>query len=204
MLTQENKKIRVECSQKLLNRYHQEGEQFLLKIVTGDETWVHHYDPEEKRQSMEYRHVTSPQPKKFKVQPSAGKIMLMVFWDGNQIYLTDYLEKGTSVNSARYIESLKKLRRRVCRVQGSTDTILLHHDNARPHTSNATSTALKQLKFEVLQHPPYSPDLAPCDFHFFPDLKRDLKGTYFTSDEEVKEAVKSWLKERPAHISVTV
>jgi hypothetical protein len=54
------------------------------------------------------------------------------------------------------------------------------------------------LKFEVLQHPPYSPDLAPCDFHFFPDLKRDLKGTHFTSDEEVKEAVKSWIKERPA------
>jgi len=79
MLTQENKKIQVECSQKLLNRYHQEGEQFLLKIVTGDETWVHHYDPEEKRQSMVNRHVTSPQPKKFKVQPSAGKIMLTVF-----------------------------------------------------------------------------------------------------------------------------
>jgi hypothetical protein len=54
------------------------------------------------------------------------------------------------------------------------------------------------LKFEVLQHPPYSPDLAPCDFHFFPDLKRDFKGTHFTSDEEVKEAVKSWIKKRPA------
>ncbi|KAL4105171.1 hypothetical protein QTP88_020443 [Uroleucon formosanum] len=193
----ENKKIRVECSQKLLNRYHQ-GEQFLLKIVTSDETGVHHYDPEEKRQSMEYRNFTSPQPKKFKDQPSAGKIMLTVFWDGNQVYLTDYFEKGTSVNSAQYIESLKKLRRPVCRIRGSTDTILLHHDNARPHTLNATSTALKQWKFEVLQHPPYSPDLAPCDFHFFPDLKRDLKGTHFTSDEEVKEAVKSWIKERPA------
>jgi len=32
------------------------------------------------------------------------------------------------------------------------------------------------LKFEVLSHPPYSPDLAPSDFHFFPHFKRDLKG----------------------------
>jgi histone-lysine N-methyltransferase SETMAR len=38
--------------------------------------------------------------------------------------------------------------------------------------------ALKMLKFEVLSHPPYSPDLAPTDFHFFPHLKKDLKGTH--------------------------
>ena len=52
------------------------------------------------------------------------------------------------------------------------------------------------LKFEVLSHPPYSPDLAPSDFHFFPHLKRDLKGTHFTSDDEVKQAVTSWIKQR--------
>ena len=51
-------------------------------------------------------------------------------------------------------------------------------------------------KFEVLSHPPYSPDLAPSDFHFFPHLKRDLKGTHFTSDNEVKQAVTSWIKQR--------
>jgi len=45
------------------------------------------------------------------------------------------------------------------------------------------------LKFEVLSHPPYSPDLARSNFHFFPHLKRDLK------DDEVKQAVKSWIKQ---------
>jgi len=48
------------------------------------------------------------------------------------------------------------------------------------------------LKFEVLSHPPYSPDLAPSDFHFFPHLKR----THFTADDEVKQAVTSWIKQR--------
>jgi len=57
-------------------------------------------------------------------------------------------------------------------------------------------SALETLKFEVLSNPPYSPDLAPSDFHFFPHLKRGLKGTHFTSDDEVKQAVMSWIKQR--------
>jgi hypothetical protein len=52
------------------------------------------------------------------------------------------------------------------------------------------------LMFEVLSHPPCSPDLAPSDFHFFPHFKRNLKGTHFTSDDEVKHAVTSWIKQR--------
>jgi len=52
------------------------------------------------------------------------------------------------------------------------------------------------LKFEVFSHLPYSPDLVPSDFDFFPHLKRDLKGTHFTSDDEVKQAMTSWIKQR--------
>jgi len=103
---------------------------------------------------------------------------------------------GNTVNSARYIETIKNLRQRVCRVKRSTSRILLLHDNARLHTARATIDALETLKFEVLSHPPYSPDLAPSDFHFFPHLKRHLKGTHFTSGDEVKQAVTSWIKQR--------
>jgi len=59
----------------------EEGDQFLFNIVTGDESWIHHFDPEEKQLSMQYRHTSSPCPKKFKTMPSAGKILLAVFWD---------------------------------------------------------------------------------------------------------------------------
>jgi transposase len=79
---------------------------------------------------------------------------------------------------------------------------LLLHDNARPHTARATIEALETLKFEVLSYPPYSPDLAPSDFHFSPHLKRDLKGTHFTSDDEVKQAVTSWIKQRTPEIFI--
>jgi hypothetical protein len=53
--------------------------QFLERIVTADETWLHHYEPESKTQSMAWKRLTSPVAKKFKIQPSAGKIMLTLF-----------------------------------------------------------------------------------------------------------------------------
>jgi transposase len=84
----------------------------------------------------------------------------------------------------------------VCEVKGSKSRILLLHDNARQHTARATIDALETLKFEVLSHPPYSPDLSPSDFHFFPHLKRDLQGIHFTSDDELKQTVTSWNTQR--------
>ena len=110
--------------------------------------------------------------------------------------MTEFLEAANTVNSARYTETIKNLRQRVCRVRRSTLPILLLHDNARPHTAHATIDALETLKFEVLSHLSYSRDLAPSDFHFLPHLKWDLKGTHFTSDDERKQAVTPWIKQR--------
>ena len=64
----------------------EEGDQFLFNIVAGDESWIHHFDPEEKRLNMQYRHTSSPRPKKFKTVPSAGKILLTVFWDSQRVH----------------------------------------------------------------------------------------------------------------------
>ena len=102
MLTPEKKQKRVEICEELLKRYREEGDQFLLNIVTGDESWIHHFDPEEKRLSMGYRHTSSPRPKKFKIMPSAGKILLTALWDSQRVYMTEFLEAGKTVNSARY------------------------------------------------------------------------------------------------------
>jgi len=75
--------------------------------------------------------------------------------------------------------------------------VLLHYDNIRPHTAAATVETVQQLGFELLQHPPYSPDLAPSDYHIFGALKEALRSRRFASDEEVKEAVHTWLREQP-------
>ena len=100
MLAQEHKEHRMQIFQDLLNQYESEGDSFLDRIITGDETWCHHYEPESKRQSMEWRHVNSPSKKKFKTLPSAVKVMCTVFWDRKGVILLDFLEPRQTINSA--------------------------------------------------------------------------------------------------------
>jgi len=59
-----------------------------------DETWLYHYDPETKQQSIEWRHSVSPRPKKFRVQKSARKVLASIVWDQDGILLIDYLPRG--------------------------------------------------------------------------------------------------------------
>ena len=63
----------------------------------------------------------------------------------------------------------------------------LLHDNAHPHTASMVRDKLQRLGWKTREHPPYSPDLSPCDFHIFGDLKKDIRGSRFHSDEEVKD-----------------
>jgi hypothetical protein len=73
---------------------------------------------------------------------------------------------------------------------------LLLHDNARPHTAAHTLETLKQLKWEAMEHPAYSSDLVPSDFHLFGPLKEALKGRRFSGDDG-KAAVHRWLHAQP-------
>ena len=62
-LTDPMKEHRKTVAQELLNRYRLEADDFLKNITIGDESWIHYYDPENKRQSVEYRHPASPSVK---------------------------------------------------------------------------------------------------------------------------------------------
>jgi len=78
-----------------------------------------------------------------------------------------------------------------------TQGVLLLHDNARRHTAHLTINTILPLNWEVLEHPAYSPDLAPSDFYLFGPLKNALRGRRFAADDEVKEAVHDWLRSQP-------
>ena len=79
-LTGGQKTARVDSCTELLQEC-QSDPTFLQRIITGDETWVHHYESESKRRSMEWRHPSSPRTKECKAERSAGKVMATVFWD---------------------------------------------------------------------------------------------------------------------------
>jgi histone-lysine N-methyltransferase SETMAR len=94
----------------------------------------------------------------------------------------EFLTKGLTVNSYNYCATLQSLKQRICQIRPERNTFLLHHNNARPNCNAQTQDAMTGLKFTVVPHSPYSPDLAPSYFWLFPKLKEMLKGQHFSLD----------------------
>lgn len=199
LLTPFQKQERVECSQALLTMCHGNQENFFNRLITQDESWVHHYDPETKVQSMQWKHLDSPPPKKARAQPSAGKVMLTVFWDQHGVVLMDFLAKGATITGAYYASLLRKLREAIkSKRRGMlTKGVRLLQDNAPVHNSHVAQMEARCCGFEILPHPPYSPNLAPSDFHLFPTMKSYLKGKHFPDDETLISEVTTWPLEQP-------
>ena len=74
--------------------------------MTVDETWVHYHEPENKAQSCQSVGPGSPRPKKFKTQPSAGKVMATVFWDAQGVIMLGFLAKKSIITGAYYTNLL--------------------------------------------------------------------------------------------------
>jgi histone-lysine N-methyltransferase SETMAR len=68
--------------------------------------------------------------------------------------------------------------------------VLFHHSNARSHTARAIQERIQELQWELLEHPSYSPNLVPSDFHMFGPLKNHLGGKRFADDEEIETKVR--------------
>jgi len=120
-------------------------------------------------------------PKKFRVQKSAGKVLAPIFWDQDGIILNDYHPKGQTINAEYYSSLLVQLKDilKEKRCGKVTKVVLFLHDNVPAHRALATQKKLAYLGFQCLDHPPYSPDLAPSDYHLFPGLKNNLKVAIF-------------------------
>ena len=98
--------------------------------------------------------------------------------------------EGQTVNQHYYLEVLAQLREKIRKKRPELwkeKSWVLHQDNAPAHTALSVKTFLAKYNIPVLDHPPYSPDLAPCHFYLFPKVKCALKGTRFETVEAVKE-----------------
>ena len=72
--------------------------------------------------------------------------------------------------------------------------MLFHHDNAPAYTSAIATAKLFYLRYEILPHPPYSPDLAPSDYFLFPNMKIWLGSKIFSSNEEIIAATNEYFE----------
>ena len=105
-----------------------------------------------------------------------------------------FFEQGHTISSAYYEGELRPLRQEIAikRRGKLTHGVLLLQENAAAHTSKVAMTAATECGFQILPHPPYSPDVAPSDFYLFPKLKSH-RGTHYRGNEGVVEAVREHL-----------
>ncbi|KAK3084951.1 hypothetical protein FSP39_021962 [Pinctada imbricata] len=196
LLSEDEMNTRVAASKQFLARIDRDPD-FLNKIITMDETWIHYYEPESKRQSSVWKTPGTPPPKKAKAVKSMDKVMYMVFMDRQGVLLSHAVKHGHSVNAAYYSKVIRRDllnaigKKRPAKIE-ELENVVYHHDNAPAHTAAETNLELDVLGVQRLQHPPYSPDLAPLDFAYFPLLKDHARGRKFTSEEEIRYFVHSF------------
>jgi histone-lysine N-methyltransferase SETMAR len=129
--------------------------------------------------------------------------MLELFFDSSGIVHMEVIPEGATVNNHRYKKILHRLCSSVhCKLPDlwSRKNWLLLHDNAPARRSMLVQEELAKQQVTVLPHPPYSSDLTPCDFFFFPHVKEKLCGRQFQSAEEIITATREAVRDLPANI----
>ena len=151
---------------------------------------------ETKRQSAEWKCRISPQPKKTRRVPSKIKTMLITFFDSKGIIHKEFLPSGQTITREYYLTVLKRLMSRIRWIspEYKDEVVGVCCMIMRPVTLRRF---LAKNNVCVLNHPPYSPDLAPCDFSLFRKLKMKLKGIYFQDVPTIQNYSTSVLESIP-------
>ena len=103
-----------------------------------------------------------------------------------------WVPTGQAVNDEYYVDVLREVRKTFLRKRPAlfkSGQWHIHQDNAPVHNSILDTDYLTKMGIKAVPRPPYSQDLAPCDFSLFPKLKEKLGGYRYETIEEMKEAV---------------
>lgn len=201
LLTADQRAERVRICRLWLEMFEPNGPRRLSDVVTGDECWISFFTMKDKQSNMVWLTEDEPRPDVLKTGFRSRKRMFTIFFNSQGVVAVDILPEGSTVTAKYYTETvlpavLEERRQRARTRHGAR--LLLHHDNAAPHTAAATQAFLEQQGVQLLPHPPYSPDLAPCDFWLFPKVKSAISGRPFSRIQDLARAVKSELERLPA------
>jgi hypothetical protein len=161
-------------------------------IVTFDKSWF--------SLSTDYEFVWLPRDKKIPERErhtiQSKKFILMIVWNPRGFHLIKVFEKGCKSNTGYYIaelfESLSQWRS--IEAAGKERKLLVHADNARPHTAKLSTQYFNENRMKSVPYPPCSPDLAPSDFYLFGYVKTCLAGLSFEDADQLLAAVENVLK----------
>ncbi|CAJ0931347.1 unnamed protein product, partial [Mesorhabditis belari] len=125
------------------------------------------------------------------------KVMLCVWWNSKGLVYFEVLDSGQTVTANLYQGQLDRVDQALRRQGVDTASTKFLHDNARPHVAKITQQKIEEMGWEVLPHPPYSPDLAPSDYHLFRSMHHSLAEKKFKNRDEVQIWVSNFFESQP-------
>ncbi|CAH1963279.1 unnamed protein product [Acanthoscelides obtectus] len=199
LLTEEQKAARVNFCQKTLDRFNSGNSKNVYSIISGDESWIYCYEPENKRQSAVWVFQGEEKPTKVIHSRSVSKKMVPTFVSKAGHIATIPLNEQRAVTADWYTTiCLPKVITELRKINPERK-IILHQDNASSHTAQKTRQNLTEENVELLDHPTKSPVLSPNDFFTLPKIKNRLRGQRFQSPEEAVDASKNAVMDLPAN-----
>ena len=170
------------------------------EIVTGDQTWIYHFQPNSKAKNKVWVSCEGDRSVIVRCCKTSNCMLYAIFFDSKGAVLQIPVPKGSSVTGKVYreivltqlVDFYQKRRPRT-----GVGGIKLLHDNAPAHKSATVQEYLKESGLHVLDHPPYSPDLSASDFRLFPRLKERLAGPRFECRCGIGSAVYQCLQHIP-------
>jgi hypothetical protein len=162
---------------------------FSQKLYQVMESWCYGYDPESEQQSSEWKSPNSPRPNVARQVHSSFKKMLISHFDVAGIVHREFVSLRQRANQKFYLNVLKRLCKNLQRnnpEKWQSGDWFLHHDSAPAHSTLNVQQFLAKNKIVVVSHHPYSPDLTPCNFSLYPQMKQVLKWRRFDNVAEIQ------------------
>ena len=131
------------------------------------------------------------------------KIMLCVWWTSRQVVHYELLRMGQTVTGDLYSQQLERVQQALQQKEPALVNrkgVLFLHDNARPHVARVVRNTIQRHDWETLCHPPYSPDLAPSDYHLFHSLDNHLRGKSFTNEADLRQELTNFFASKSPEV----
>jgi len=190
-LTTQQRKQRLQICRQLLAENEQHP--FLDRIITCDEKYVYFDNTSRGHQWLFPGEEPDGVPKKL---VHSRKVMVIVFWSISGLIYGETIPEHSMINAQTYSDILKRTNEELHHNNNFRSIVrkgpLLLHDNARPHVATLTREKLEELGWDVIPHPPYSPDISPSDYHIFRSMAHFLKGKIFKDGKQIDEGMKEF------------
>lgn len=186
-LNEANKLQRLTICTSLLSRHNLAP--FFDRMLTCDEKWIMYSN---KKRAHHWLSSNDPLPLTAKPSIHQEKMLLCVWWTTAGIVHFELLPSGQTITAEIYSAQLNRVSVALSQKQpalANRKGVVFHQDNARPHTARITQETLARLQWELLPHPPYSPDLAPSDYHLFLALDNHMRNRVFQNRRALEDEV---------------